>query len=128
MKCKVCRRELCFYLPTGEYFHNTGDRVGHEAVVDKETPAAPVVALNRQPQPPAEDNRDHCLVCGKEIPPGPDFCGLECEARAAAKTAQRPAVAPRPPLRSRHDVAKRRTAAWEALRMARKFFPWRLAR
>ena len=22
---------------------------------------------------------DHCLVCGAEIPPGPDFCSLECE-------------------------------------------------
>jgi predicted nucleic acid-binding Zn ribbon protein len=26
-----------------------------------------------------EDNRDYCQVCGKEIPPGPDFCSLTCE-------------------------------------------------
>jgi ribosomal protein L24E len=25
------------------------------------------------------DNIDTCLVCGKEIPPGPDFCSAECE-------------------------------------------------
>lgn len=28
------------------------------------------------------DNIDTCLVCGTEIPPGPDFCSTECEARA----------------------------------------------
>jgi hypothetical protein len=38
------------------------------------------------------------------------------------------AITAKAPLRSRHDVAKRRTAAWEARQMARKFFPWRLAR
>ena len=26
-----------------------------------------------------KDNKDTCLVCNKEIPPGPDFCGTECE-------------------------------------------------
>lgn len=26
------------------------------------------------------DTIDTCLVCGKEIPPGPDSCGSECEA------------------------------------------------
>jgi hypothetical protein len=28
------------------------------------------------------DNIDTCLVCGTEIPPGPDFCGPECEKKA----------------------------------------------
>jgi hypothetical protein len=25
------------------------------------------------------DNIDVCLVCSKEIPPGPDFCSADCE-------------------------------------------------
>jgi hypothetical protein len=50
MKCKVCHRELYFYLPTGMYFHNTSEKLDHEAVVDKEAPAAPVV-LSKQPEP-----------------------------------------------------------------------------
>lgn len=25
------------------------------------------------------DHRDTCLICGVEIPPGPDFCGEACE-------------------------------------------------
>src|ERR1700726_1006814 len=29
------------------------------------------------------DQIDTCLVCGKEIPPGPDFCSNECELKAA---------------------------------------------
>ncbi len=28
------------------------------------------------------DNIDVCLVCGKEIPPGPDYCSKECEEKA----------------------------------------------
>ena len=31
------------------------------------------------------DNIDTCLVCNKEIPPGPDFCGPECEGRFNAE-------------------------------------------
>jgi hypothetical protein len=27
------------------------------------------------------DSFDSCLVCERVIPPGPDFCGLECEIR-----------------------------------------------
>lgn len=27
------------------------------------------------------DNIDTCTVCGKEIPPGPDFCGHACETK-----------------------------------------------
>ena len=27
------------------------------------------------------DNIDTCLVCGTEVPPGPDFCGSKCETR-----------------------------------------------
>jgi Uncharacterized protein containing a Zn-ribbon (DUF2116) len=27
------------------------------------------------------DNIDTCLVCGTEIPPGPDFCSETCEAQ-----------------------------------------------
>lgn len=30
-----------------------------------------------------EDHQDHCLYCGDVIPPGPDFCGPECEYKAA---------------------------------------------
>lgn len=26
-----------------------------------------------------EDAIDTCLVCGKEVPPGPDFCSIRCE-------------------------------------------------
>ena len=34
---------------------------------------------------------------------------------------------PSPPVfRSRHDIRKRRTAAWEALGLIRKHYPWRL--
>jgi ribosomal protein L24E len=29
-----------------------------------------------------KDNIDQCLVCGQEIPPGPDFCSEECEQKA----------------------------------------------
>lgn len=29
------------------------------------------------------DNIDTCSICGKEIPPGPDFCSTECELKAA---------------------------------------------
>jgi hypothetical protein len=33
-----------------------------------------------QTQDPAlTDIKDYCLVCDKEIPPGPDFCSAECE-------------------------------------------------
>jgi hypothetical protein len=28
------------------------------------------------------DNIDTCLVCGTEVPPGPDFCSAECEEKA----------------------------------------------
>lgn len=43
--------------------------------------------LDSKPQP---DNTDHCLVCDTEIPPGPDFCGAECEAKANAETTPAP--------------------------------------
>ena len=33
---------------------------------------------------PCSDSLDTCLVCGKEVPPGPDFCGEVCEAFAAS--------------------------------------------
>lgn len=26
-----------------------------------------------------QDNIDTCIVCGKEIPPGPDCCSVKCE-------------------------------------------------
>ena len=39
---------------------------------------------------PHTDNIDTCLVCGVEIPPGPDFCGAECEAKAAGEPATTP--------------------------------------
>jgi hypothetical protein len=26
-----------------------------------------------------KDNIDTCLICGAEVPPGPDFCGGTCE-------------------------------------------------
>lgn len=29
------------------------------------------------------DTIDSCVICGKEIPPGPDFCSDECEQAAA---------------------------------------------
>lgn len=29
------------------------------------------------------DNVDTCLVCGKEIPPGPDCCSPECDTKYA---------------------------------------------
>ena len=29
-----------------------------------------------------EDHIDTCLVCGTEIPPGPDFCSKTCEGKA----------------------------------------------
>jgi hypothetical protein len=35
-----------------------------------------------RPEAFVPDNIDTCLVCGTEIPPGPDFCGDECEERA----------------------------------------------
>jgi hypothetical protein len=31
---------------------------------------------------PVQYNIDTCLVCGTEVPPGPDFCSSECEERA----------------------------------------------
>jgi hypothetical protein len=36
-----------------------------------------------------EDNRDYCLMCDAEIPPGPDFCSDECEERARKITKER---------------------------------------
>lgn len=35
-------------------------------------------------QEPGPDNRDFCLFCSIEIPPGPDFCSPECEGKAKA--------------------------------------------
>ena len=36
--------------------------------------------MNREE--PLTDSRDYCLMCPTEIPPGPDFCSPECEAKA----------------------------------------------
>lgn len=30
----------------------------------------------------SKDAIDECLMCGTEVPPGPDFCSTECEAKA----------------------------------------------
>lgn len=32
---------------------------------------------------------DWCIVCGKEIPPGPDFCSDECEIKMLRKELQK---------------------------------------
>jgi len=40
------------------------------------------------------DNIDTCLVCGTEIPPGPDFCSASCEERYEARREQAERVMP----------------------------------
>lgn len=41
--------------------------------------------LKEVQKPSIEDNIDQCLNCGKEIPPGPDFCSKDCEEEADTK-------------------------------------------
>jgi hypothetical protein len=105
MKCKICARELYFYLPTGMYFHNTGDKLDHEAVVDKEAPAAEVLVL-----------RNHQGAVTQEPP----------AAAVERAPVEFPVLAPRQRRLARHARLARRTAAWEALGMIRKHYPWRL--
>ena len=40
------------------------------------------------------DNIDTCIVCGTEIPPGPDFCSTQCEITAGLRREQADRVMP----------------------------------
>jgi hypothetical protein len=128
MKCKVCHRELYFYLPTGEYFHNTGERVDHEAVVDNRAPAAPVVTLDKKPDP--------IYPMGSATPPTGTAeaytAGLVRQNSAPVPTylyaeqAPAPALTPCQRRLLRSIRLRRRTAAWEALQWLRRLYPWRI--
>lgn len=41
--------------------------------------AASILKLAQIDAVAVNDNVDTCLVCGKGIPPGPDFCSMNCE-------------------------------------------------
>jgi Uncharacterized protein containing a Zn-ribbon (DUF2116) len=54
----------------------------NDATGQWDIPANKEYPVDTQDPTDNQDNRDHCLVCGTEVHPGPDFCSKECEKKA----------------------------------------------